>query len=339
MSRRFFILVAAALIMGACDILDDDLSVCGVDCRIEYQMRLQTKMRTKVDDVLRAEDERPLADTLAKWLTPVFSNHAHDIDLTFYSTDGTDEQRHYSTESVNGQTASFTFYLPRENYNHLALVNNNMSDGLYLIGADHSVTYTIRQGSQDTLPSLTAPVYTARALIDAADQEENHTFMVDLYMTTCAVALVLDTTARKMPHITACLLGTASAFSVSDSTFHYENSRPVRCEQVNPQCFAVVSLPSRDNAQQTPTRQQQPPKKYTASASTSLWQMAVYVTIPDGSVTQTVLDIDYPLQADALEIIKCTVQDDGSLVPAETTHIGATVQLDWNKGSDHNLDI
>lgn len=333
MKKQFCIFIAL-LMLGGCSLIDDDLSVCGVDCRIDYEMRLKTNMRMKVDDVLHAEADKPLADTLASWLAPIFSAHAHDVELSFFSTDGIDELRHHSTEIVDGKSTTFTFYLPRENYNHIAVVNSAGNDQVYLGGTEHSSTYRIETVDSDTLRSLPTAVYTARQSIDASSEEEDLVFTVDLYMTCSAVALALDEQASAMRHIEAYLLGTASGFEVGDSVFTYTDSRPVRCEQVTEQCYAVVSLPSR-GITETPAGA---PKRV-GEEKEIFWQLDVYVTLPDGTITETKLDIDYPLQADALEIIRCNVQDDGSVLPVENAHIGATVQLDWKQGSEHEIDI
>lgn len=322
------------MVLGGCSLIDDDLSVCGVDCRIDYEMRLKTNMRMKVDDVLHAELDKPLADSLAIWLAPIFSAHAHDVELSFFSTDGMDELRHHSTEIVNGRSSTYTFYLPRENYNHLAIVNIADNDQVRLLGKDHSTTYLMETVDSDTLHSLPTAIYTARQPINAAGEEENYVFTVDLYMACSAVALVLDDKATTMNHIETYLLGSASAFEVGDSVYTYTNSRPVRCEKVTEQCYSAISLPSRgvaDIPAGAPKRSDEDKEIY--------WQLDVYVTLPDGTITETKLDIDYPLEADALEIIRCNVQNDGSVLPVENAHIGATVVLDWKKGDEHEVDI
>lgn len=335
LTNRMYILLIALLALGSCRLIDDDLSVCGVDCRIDYQMQLQTNMRMTVDDKLHEDSDKPLADSLANWLAPIFSAHAHDVELSFYSADdGLDELKHHSREIVNGRSTTFTFYLPRENYNHLAVVNSLDNDQLVLLGQDHSATYEIASRQVDTLHSQPAAIYTAREAINAAGEEDSYVFTVNLYMASSAVALALYDNVSAMPHIEAYLNGTASGFAVGDSVFTFAHSLPVRCEQVTERCFAAVSLPSRgieSAAAGAPNR--------TGETAESYWQLDVFVTLPDGTITETKLDIDYPLAADALEIIKCSVQPDGSLVPIENAHVGATVQLDWQSGGDHEIDL
>lgn len=332
MKHRITIFIAL-LVLGGCSLIDDDLSVCGVDCRIDYEMRLVTNMRVKIEDVLRAEADKPLADTLTKWFAPIFSATAHDIDMSFFSTDGMDELRHRAVEIVDNNQTTFTFYLPREDYQHIAVVNSADNGELSLHGKDHAATYKIITSDNDTLRSQRTAVYTASQPINASIEDDTHVFHVNLYMISSAVALVLSEDAKSMPKIETFLCGTASGFEVRDSLFTYTGSVPVRCDQVTEQCFAVVSLPSPDAAAASPARFK------ALQAAASLWQLKVYVTLPDGTVTETVLNVDYPLEAGTLEVIKCDVRDNGELVPVDNAHVGATVQLDWKDGGTREIDI
>ncbi|MBQ7530505.1 MAG: hypothetical protein IJT12_02210 [Paludibacteraceae bacterium] len=335
MVKRIHILLIVLLSLSGCSLIDDDLSVCGVDCRIDYQMRLQTNMRMTVTDKLHADSDKPLADSLANWLAPIFSAHAHDVELSFYSADdGLDELKHHSTEIVDDQSKTFTFYLPRENYRHLAVVNSMDNGQIVLRGKEHSATYEVATKDADTLQSQPTAIYTAREQINAAGEEDSYVFTVNLYMASSAVALVLYDGVDAMQHIEVYLNGTASGLSVGDSVYTFSNSCPVRCEQVTERCYAAVSLPSRGKESALAGA----PKR-TGEVADNYWQLDAFVTLPDGTITETKLDIDYPLAADALEIIKCSVQDDGSLVPIENAHIGATVLLDWKSGGEHVIDI
>ena len=90
-------------------------------------------------------------------------------------------------------------------------------------------------------------------------------------------------------------------------------------------CFCSVNFPSRDDV----TR---------AATSQSLWQFKVYVTKPDGKVTETVLDIEEPLKAGNLKIIKGELDDDGAVRPYDST-VGVSVRLDWNEGETFDPDL
>ena len=66
--------------------------------------------------------------------------------------------------------------------------------------------------------------------------------------------------------------------------------------------------------------------------------MKVYLTNSDGTVTETVLDIDEPLKAGELKIIKGSVDDEGAIRPYDST-VGVSVTLDWNSGGTYNPEL
>ena len=84
-------LLAAALIgvlSASCSVIDDDLSVCGNDYELDYELRLVTNMTTELKTQLTTETELNLAQALRTHLTDIFTDFAHDVDLSFYDTQG-----------------------------------------------------------------------------------------------------------------------------------------------------------------------------------------------------------------------------------------------------------
>ena len=69
-----------------------------------------------------------------------------------------------------------------------------------------------------------------------------------------------------------------------------------------------------------------------------LWQIRAYVTLPDGTVTESILYIDRPLQAAQLRIIKARLKSDGSLQP-ESQEVGVSVTLDWKQGGTYEPEL
>ena len=58
---------------AGCHLIDDDLSVCGVDYLIDYKMRLTTEIHMTIEEKLSLEIEKPIADALRIWADPIFS--------------------------------------------------------------------------------------------------------------------------------------------------------------------------------------------------------------------------------------------------------------------------
>ena len=89
-------------------------------------------------------------------------------------------------------------------------------------------------------------------------------------------------------------------------------------------CFTTVNFPSKNGTR--------------AEGDPTLWQFKVYITKPDGKVTETVLDIKEPLKAGDLKIIKGDLDDDAAVRPYNS-RVGVSVTLDWNSGGEYEWEM
>lgn len=329
-------ILSLLLLFAGCRLIDDDLSVCGTDYVLSYEMKLVTDIQMTIDERLSMDIEQTTADTLKKWLAPIFSGSAHDLDMSFYSQDGQDELRYHTYDTVDAQQKTYTLYIPLEDYMHLAVVNTSENGQISIRGGAHSASMRLEQTDRDTIASHGTAVYTARLPMHITQKDTTQLFDVRLYMVSSAVALVIDSLAFAPPEMRVLLSGTASGFAVRDSIFTFEHPSLVRAERVSDHCYVMVSLPSADSIAATgmPAR-----RHIAADEAPSLWQLRSYITLPDGRVTETLLSVDTPLKAGMLEIIKVNLQQDGSLLPVQTAHVGVSVTLDWKQGGEHEIDI
>ena len=322
-----------AIATAGCNLIDDDLSVCGADYLINYQMNLVTEVQTTIDEKLSSDIEKPMADALKAWSEPYFEGHAHDLDMSFYSLDGTDELLEHKSDIINSNQKSYTLYIPRKDYRHLAVVNIAENNNVTLMGGQYVSSMRVAQREADTLPSHSTAVYTARLDMYMPENDSNLTFNVHLYMASSAVAIVQtnhSATSLRMERV--LLSGTASDFSINDSVYAFKHNSIIEAEKVIDGCYTMLSLPSRD-AVSAPSGA----KAYAKAADNTLWQLRVYVPALDGKVTETVLSFPYALQAGKMEIVKIEVQDDGSVVVVGNAEVGASVTLDWKEGNEHEL--
>jgi len=163
----------------------------------------------------------------------------------------------------------------------------------------------------------------------------SQTFKVRLYMANCAATLVLDPKGQSYKDLRVYATGFASEFLISDSTYVYPTTSPlIKADKVATDndllCYCTVNFPSHDAMPLSVGRR--------ADSETSLWQIKVYLTKMDGSVTETVLDISEPLKAGDLKIIKGSLDDEGAVRPYDPT-VGVSVTLDWNKGGDYEWEM
>lgn len=337
MKRLACIVSIFALFIG-CSIIDDDLSVCGQDYVITYELKLVTDLKLSLEEKLKLDIEQQMSDTLREWLGPIFSGRAHDLDMSFFSLDVHDQLRHHWKEVIDTTQKSFTLYIPREDYMHIAVVNLDENGNVSITGGQHASTMRLEQRKADILNTQMTAVYAAREPMLMAQDTTIEQFDVHLYMVNCVVALVIDTIEADVVDMDVQLSGTATGFSVLDSTFLFDHSTIIRAHRLMNKCYAAVTWPSRlDTTQTGPSHI----KAARQDDETSLWELCAYAKLANGTTTATRLKMFKPLKAGTLEIIRVNLGSDGSLEPLDfdSHEMGVSVQLDWNSGNDHNIFI
>ena len=341
--KRLLIIVFP-LILGACSLIDDDLKACGDELVIEYQVQLHTELDMQLQTELSTEIEGPVRQTLKRWLEPIFSDVAKDVDFRFYLSD-TDSLRHRIQKEINGNHATYTIRLPKENYMHLAVANMAEDRQVQFSDGEQLATAVLHLPEDRDIQSLRTGIYTARLPMTMNDTIKH--FDVQMYMVTAAVALVIDTTACKnLQDMDGYMLGAANSFYISDSVFEYERPCVILLERVPVEnqanhiaprikqlkseeplpitCLGTVGFPTEEN-------------------DTTGWNLVVTATLIENKHTTTTLTIKDPLEAGTLRIIKCAMDENGALDPNPNTEnyheVGATVEFDWKPGDNHDVDL
>lgn len=335
MNRRIIILIFP-LLFAACSLIDDDLSVCDKELVIDYDLQLHTALSVQLQAELAAQTEAPVRRALEQWLAPVFTDKAQDIDLRFYS-EGKDDMRYRISEVINDNRTSYSIRLPQENYMHLAVANIDDNREVHMQDGDHSTTMQLRLSDKQEVSSLNTGVFTARLPMEVNDSTLH--FDVHLYMITAAVAVVIDTTdCDSLVSLSGTMEGSASGFSVRDSTFLFTSAptmllenvpieskvataiRRVADEDLQPYaCLATVGMATRDDA---------------------AWSVNVTATLLDNRYVTSTITVNQPLQAGTLRVLKMKMGNSGELNPEEgQQEIGVTVEVDWKTGGDQDVDV
>ena len=321
----------SAIAQTSCDLIDDDLSDCGKDYKLEYRMRLITNMDDELAQKLREADDEPIKASLRQHLLQFFSDSGHDLDLSFYLTTDDEARRHHASQDMLGANqASYTIYLPAEQYRNLAVANSGR-EPLVLLQQDQQRSLAeLFQLRADTIDSHSTGLFTGRHTIDPPTADT--TIVVDLYMANCAAALVCDTTGYRVSDFRVYMTDMGDGFHLSDSVYTYASKPIVRTRRVdagikNSVAFAGVTFPSAD----VPTR-----AATTDDGHGSYWQMRAYVTLDNGKTTETILYVRDPLKAANLRIIKCRMTDEGVVTPTVDANVGISFQLDWHEGIHFN---
>lgn len=326
-----------------CALVDENLTDCEANHRLNYEIRLVTNMTTELQTQLSMAADVQVSTALQAYLGNVFTDYAHDVNLSFYDVFGDSLRLHHEAHQMEASQSKYTLFIPVREYMHVAVANMDLVPGLELVGDEKCHAARLQQEVRDTVESFKTGVFTARLpmhIKEGMDQE----FDVKLYTASSVHAVVLDTLGSHIKDIKVFSTGFATSFNLADSVFHYSFTPVVRDEEVevgdtpgNPLCFASVTFPSR-NPSSTKVIINNDDEFVTESADESLWRCKVYATLPDGSITETVLGVKLPLLPGEFKIIKCTVTNDGSTSP-KAPWVGASVTLNWNDQPAWNVDI
>ena len=359
-SRRFDIIdniltaVLATVLLSACSLIDDTPGECGYkeNYELDYELRLVTNMTTELKTQLSTETELSLAHALRTHLSDIFTDFAHDVDLSFYDTVGDSLRLQHDEHIMNANQASYTLNLPKRQYMHLA-VANIVDDKLVDLVNDERCHRseliqlqggTLRSIDDDAIDSHTTGIFTARQPMDILEGVDQQ-FNVHLYMANCAAVLVIDTIGSGVKDIKVYSKGFATGFQVADSSYVFVSEPPlVRTKLVTSDddkdgelAFCSVTFPSREpSATRTVIETTDP--FVSPEADESLWEFHIFAVANDGSTTLTRLYIRRPLRAGQLMIIKAKARPDGSINTNSQT-VGVNVTLDWNDAGhyDHEL--
>ena len=331
-------MLSFAVATAGCHLIDDDLSVCGADYLINYAMRLETEVQLSIDEELSSDIDKPIAAAIKTWSDPFYSGQAHDLDMSFFSLDGTDELLHHQNDIIDANQKTYTLYIPRKDYRHLAVVNILNNDNMTLMGGEYASSMQITQRDADTLNSHSTAIYTARLPMYMADNDSDLTFNVRLYMASAGVALVVSNESSTIPTVKDVLLGgTATAFHVNDSSYTFSHPSLIRADKLMNRCYAVMAMPSKEKEWKAESRESK--VKSREQEESALLTIRLYSQMPDGKITENILSFPYSLKAGALEIIKVKLNDDGSVDVVSDAEVVVTVTLDWKDGGSHQIDL
>ena len=341
------VIVLLAAAFTGCSLVDEDLSDCGTDYNLDYTLTLvtnvSTEISTELETTVSTELELSAALAIREYLKNVFTDYAHDVDLSFYDTENNQERLSHDQHVMDASEKSYTLHLPMREYMHLAaanLVDNTVVELTDDERCPTSKLATISTG-KDTIDSHTTGLFTARQpmkLIEGVSQ----TFHVHLFMANCAEALVIEPRGHTFKDIKVFTTGFATQFNINDSTYSFSEKSPiVRTVKVDSEsddlCFYSVNFPSREAEGMRTVIETEEPFEETESDQV-FWQFRVYITLEDDTITETILSVREPQRAGQFRIIKGYLGDSGDVKTNNPT-VGVSVTLDWNDGGTHDVDL
>ncbi len=353
---RFFISIScfsfliSHLLLLSCSTIDDNLDDCD-NYKLDYELRLVTNMTTELKTELQTEisthADLQMAAALRTHLQTIFTDFAHDVDLSFYDTEGDSIRLQHDQHVMDANQASYSLNLPMRRYMHLATANIVENPVVSLANDERCHTSYLLQHAavsdgyeKDTVDCHTTGVFTARQPMEVLEGIDQ-TFDVKLYIANCATTLVVDTVGSGIRDVNVYTTGFATGFNIADSAFIFSKKSPiVRTQRVTPEgddagllAFCSVTFPSPETPQ-TRTIIDYDDPFISAEATDALWEIHIYATLADGSITETILYVKKPLRAGQLKITRATIKKDGSAKTGDPT-VAVSVTLNWNDAGHH----
>ena len=332
------------VLSGSCSVIDENLDNCGEELRLDYDLRLVTNLSIELQAELDRRHDANLIKALREYLAPVFTDYAHDLDLSFYDVQGDYARLHHEQHIMDANELSYTIYLPRRQYKHAAVANVERNSVVTLEGGDFCYTSQLLQSQEETVTPHKTGLFTARNDIHLEDGV-NKTYYIHMYMANCGAALVLDTREATFKDIKVVAKGFASRFNIADSTFVFAGTSPVviadRIETGNSgqMCFCTVNFPSRaPGASKARDILDWEDPRSSVDTGEILWQFDVDVTMADGSVTHNELGVRTPLLAAQFDILHAHVYPNGSLESSEN-EVAVSVTLDWKEDGEYVVPL
>ena len=317
-------ILAAMMITGICaglsSCIDEDMSNCGKNYKIRYNLRLNTQINTIIDMDLNLIEEQEIAKRLKEALSTVFTDHALDNDLSFYTGE---KLYHHETNRMEANSVSYTIYLPRNNYQNLSLANTGSISNVQITGANGCKTLALQQELKDTINSHNIGLFSSRFSINENDFDQD--LETTLYMANCAAAVVINQTEVQPTELWGFVEGMATQFLVNDSLYAASRNTIVRAKRVY-ESRAGKTIHPYDALYAVSFPSYQPEWRYHV------------ITQVNGKYTETVFTLNEPLKAGYLKIIKTKLKADGSLTTSSTA-VGVSVKLDWQPGGKHDVEI
>lgn len=332
----FFYLFTFSLLFSSCSMIDEDQSDCGVMVEINYELQLVTNLTTELRTQLDTDTDTRMLVALRDHLKTIFTDFAHDMDLSFYDIVGDSVRLRQEKHIVDANRVTYTLLLPKRDYMHLALANLMDNSLVGLVNDEHCHPSMLQQVTGDTIDSHDTGLFSARLPMEL-QKDFSQIFNVRLFMANCAVCLIIDTQGHDDSQVKVYSTGFATDFNICDSAYTYRSHSPmVRTAKLNPGtgevAFCSVNFPSPDPSVPQPDDE-------------SLWEFRVYApqldlakTRADVPLTETVLHVKEPIQAGHVKIIRCKMLDDGS-VATSAPEVGVSVTLDWKEGNVYNPEI
>ena len=101
------LLPSVAWLTAGCSAIDEDLSNCGNDYQLDYELKLVTNMSIEMETQLSIVTDAGIAEVLRNHLKNIFTDYAHDVDLSFYDTENNQPRLQHDQHIMDANQQSY----------------------------------------------------------------------------------------------------------------------------------------------------------------------------------------------------------------------------------------
>ncbi len=381
MNRRFhrhLLEIAAVLLLtaavGACALIDEKTKDCPEEMSLTCALSLVNNKQQELDDNLGTLHDRPLRAALEDYLSDVFVNTAHDVDMLFYDQRSRGKMTFRQTEIMDAEQKVFSIRVKASDYRVAGVSNLSAVPTVSLQNEEDGYALSLVQKlSSEPVPSHPSAFFAARQRILVRDREDQR-FDVSFYMANAAAALALNRDSCDVRSIRVLYSGLADSFRILDSSYSFDQHALLQADVIDARPYVVddeeadrflydifwerwTKLPLLACGVGFPS-----PNVGTAVVGTYpiVWTIDLYVTLATGSVTRSLIYIAKPLQAGHLMIVKGWITAEGAFTPTpehppyvppmpddpdnpeqpvDSVVAGVSVMLNWNEAGQYNPEL
>ena len=353
----------------ACALIDERQKECPEEMEMTCTVSLVNNKEEELNDKLGTLHDLPLRAALEDYLSDVFVDAAHDVDMLFYDQRRRGKMTFRQTEVMDAEQKVFSLQVPASDYRVAAVANLSAVPMLSLQGEEDGYALALTHKSpKGTVPSHPSAVYAARQRVrDREDQQ----FEVRFHMANAAAVVALNYDSCEVRSLRATFSGLADSFRILDSAYSFD-------QHIEMEADIIDARPYVDNSEEAERfiydtfweRWTKLPLMVCAVGFPSpsvgsavigtypiIWTITLYATMADGSVTRNEIYIGKPLESSQLMIIKGWLTANGSFMntpphppyvppppvdpeqPVDSVIAGVNVMLNWTESPTQYPDL
>jgi hypothetical protein len=376
--KRFFrisaVVLSAAVLSaaaGACALIDERQKDCPEEMSLTCSVKLVSNKDEEMNDKLGTLHDLPLRAALEDYLSDVFIDDAHDVEMLFYDQRRRGKMTFRESEVMDAEQKVFSLQVPASDYRVAAVANLSAVPMLSLQNEDDGYALAlVHKSTKGTVPSHPSAVYAARQRMLVRDREEQQ-FDIQFHMANAAAVVALNCDSCEVKNLRATFSGLADSFRILDSAYSFD-------QHIEMEADIIDARPYVDNSEEADRflydifweRWTKLPLMVCAVGFPSpsvgsavigtypiIWTINLYATLADGTVTRNEIYIGKPLESSQLMIVKGWLTANGSFMntpphppyipgpdvdpdqPVDSTVVGVTVMLNWTDGLDQKTNL